>query len=153
MVPLLHAAYDGVRPVIFGHCADGNLHFNVSRPPGWSTADWQETDRINDIVLDAVARYRGSFSAEHELGQLRRNAMLRYKAPLEREVMRKIKQALDPEALMNPARSSTDRAAWSGGQCARCLCATACAVMDRHYQWQNMRTADRPYCTDYLSCV
>ncbi|WP_316149669.1 FAD-binding oxidoreductase [Cupriavidus sp. BIC8F] len=105
VVPLLHAAYDGVRPVIFGHCGDGNLHFNVSRPPGWSTADWQEeTDRINDIVLDAVARYQGSFSAEHGLGQLRRNAMLRYKAPLEREVMRKIKQALDPESLMNPGK-------------------------------------------------
>jgi FAD/FMN-containing dehydrogenase len=71
VLPLLHAAYSGVRPIVYGHLGDGNLHFNVSRPAGWTVDGWQdETERVNKIVLDVVARYNGSFSAEHGLGQL-----------------------------------------------------------------------------------
>ena len=103
--PLLHAAYPGVRPIVYGHLGDGNLHFNVSRPAGMSTPDWQgETDRVNAIVLDVVARMRGSFSAEHGLGQLKNHEMALYKTPLEIEVMRRLKQALDPAGLMNPGK-------------------------------------------------
>ena len=103
VLPLLHAAFAGVRPIVYGHLGDGNLHFNVSRPAGWSTPEWQlETDRLNKIVLDVVARYHGSFSAEHGLGQLKNHEMALYKTPLEIDVMRHIKQALDPQGLMNP---------------------------------------------------
>ena len=103
--PLLHAAYPGVRPIVYGHLGDGNLHFNVSRPAGMSTPDWQgETDRVNAIVLDVVARMQGSFSAEHGLGQLKNHEMALYKTPLEVEVMRRLKQALDPAGLMNPGK-------------------------------------------------
>ena len=103
VLPLLHAAYAGVRPIVYGHLGDGNLHFNVSRPAGWSTPEWQlETDHLNKIVLDVVARYQGSFSAEHGLGQLKNHEMALYKTPLEIDVMRRIKQALDPQGLMNP---------------------------------------------------
>jgi len=77
----------------------------VSRPAGMSTPDWQaETDRVNAIVLDVVARMRGSFSAEHGLGQLKNHEMALYKTPLEIEVMRRLKQALDPAGLMNPGK-------------------------------------------------
>lgn len=103
--PLLHGAYAGVRPIIYGHLGDGNLHFNVSRPPGWSTPDWQaESDRVNALVLDVVARYQGSFSAEHGLGQLKNHEMALYKTPLEIDVMRRVKAALDPQGLMNPGK-------------------------------------------------
>jgi FAD/FMN-containing dehydrogenase len=103
--PLLHAAYTGVRPIVYGHLGDGNLHFNVSRPAGWSTPDWQgESDRVNAIVLDVVARMQGSFSAEHGLGQLKNHEMALYKTPLEIDVMRRVKQALDPQGLMNPGK-------------------------------------------------
>ena len=105
VLPLLHAAYAGVRPVVYGHLGDGNLHFNVSGPAGMSAAEWQaETDRVNVIVLDVVARMRGSFSAEHGLGQLKNHEMALYKTPLEIDVMRRVKNALDPMKLMNPGK-------------------------------------------------
>jgi FAD/FMN-containing dehydrogenase len=105
VLPLLHAAYAGVRPVVYGHLGDGNLHFNVSSPAGMSTPHWQaETDRVNVIVLDVVARMQGSFSAEHGLGQLKNHEMAMYKTPLEIDVMRRVKNALDPKLLMNPGK-------------------------------------------------
>lgn len=103
--PLLHAVYSGVRPIVYGHLGDGNLHFNVSRPAGWTTPEWQlETDCVNAIVLDVVSRYQGSFSAEHGLGQLKNHEMALYKTPLEVALMRRVKQALDPHGLMNPGK-------------------------------------------------
>ncbi|MDB5929430.1 MAG: FAD-binding oxidoreductase [Polaromonas sp.] len=109
VLPLLEAAYEGVRPIVYGHLGDGNLHFNVSRPAGWTTPAWQlETDSVNKVVLDVVARYHGSFSAEHGLGQLKSHEMLLYKAPLEVAVMRRVKQALDPHGLMNPRKLLPD---------------------------------------------
>ncbi len=109
VLPLLQAAYTGVRPIVYGHLGDGNLHFNVSRPAGWTTPNWQfEVDCVNKVVLDVVARYQGSFSAEHGLGQLKNHEMALYKAPLEVAVMRRVKQALDPQGLMNPYKLLPD---------------------------------------------
>jgi FAD/FMN-containing dehydrogenase len=108
VLPQLEAAYPGVRPFVFGHLGDGNLHFNVARPLAWTT-DWLlESDPVNAIVLDAVARYGGSFSAEHGLGQLKRHEMPLYKTPLEIDIMRRIKTALDPRGLMNPGKVLPD---------------------------------------------
>jgi FAD/FMN-containing dehydrogenase len=74
----------------------------------WTT-DWLlESDPVNAIVLDAVARYGGSFSAEHGLGQLKRHEMPLYKTPLEIDIMRRIKTALDPRGLMNPGKVLPD---------------------------------------------
>jgi FAD/FMN-containing dehydrogenase len=99
VLPMLQAAYAGVRPIAYGHLGDGNLHFNVSHPAGWSTPDWQlETARVDQLVLDVVARYHGSFSAEHGLGQLKNHEMALYKAPLEVALMRRVKQALTRKA-------------------------------------------------------
>lgn len=104
VLPKLEQAYPGVRPIIFGHMGDGNLHFNVARPAGW-VGDWLDhSDPVNAIVLDTVARYNGSFSAEHGLGQLKRHELPLYKTPLEIEVMRRVKAALDPHNLMNPGK-------------------------------------------------
>ena len=75
------------------------------RPAGWTTPDWQlQTDRVNKLVLKLVPRYRGSFSTEHGLGQLKHHEMLLYKAPLEVDVMRWVRQALEPQGLMNAGK-------------------------------------------------
>ncbi len=101
----LARAYPGVRMVTFGHLGDGNLHYNVSPPEGTAPdAFAKESAAINRIVHDSVARFGGSISAEHGLGQLKREEIRRYKSPLELELMLKIKRALDPYGIMNPGK-------------------------------------------------
>jgi FAD/FMN-containing dehydrogenase len=94
-----------LRTLVFGHLGDGNLHFNVGAradlPP---SAAFDREAPINDIVYAAVARHGGSVSAEHGLGQLRRALAQRTKAPAEIAMMRAVKQALDPQGLMNPGK-------------------------------------------------
>ena len=101
----LASAHPGVRMVTFGHVGDGNLHYNVSAPDGVAPDVFvKETTAINRIVHDSVARFRGSISAEHGLGQLKREEIRRYKSSLELELMRRIKSALDPNGIMNPGK-------------------------------------------------
>ena len=103
----LEAAYPGVRPVNFGHLGDGNLHYNITRPlDGYTEDDWmtQESEAVNRIVHDCVHRFNGSISAEHGLGQLKREEIKRYKSEIELNLMRSIKAALDPKGIMNPGK-------------------------------------------------
>jgi FAD/FMN-containing dehydrogenase len=101
----LARAHPGVRNVTFGHLGDGNLHYNVSPPGGVAAGELtRQTAAINRIVHDSVARFGGSISAEHGLGQLKREEILRYKSPLELELMRMIKRTLDPLGIMNPGK-------------------------------------------------
>ena len=101
----LERDYRGVRMVSFGHLGDGNLHYNVSAPEGVAPDVFaMHTAEINRIVHDSVARLGGSISAEHGLGQLKREEIRRYKSSLELELMRKIKRTLDPHGIMNPGK-------------------------------------------------
>ncbi|MFM1989029.1 MAG: FAD/FMN-containing dehydrogenase [Pseudomonadota bacterium] len=102
---LLARRFPGVRMVVFGHLGDGNLHYNVSPPIGMDEdAFLAMQPAINETVHDAVAAARGSISAEHGIGVLRRDELLRYKSPVELGLMRAIKQALDPLGIMNPGK-------------------------------------------------
>ncbi|KAF7599716.1 MAG: hydroxyacid dehydrogenase [Candidatus Dactylopiibacterium carminicum] len=102
----LQAAFPGVRIVAFGHAGDGNLHYNASMREGGeaNTALVARTAEVNRIVHDVAASLNGSISAEHGLGQLKREEIRRYKSPLELELMARIKQALDPRGLFNPGK-------------------------------------------------
>ncbi len=101
----LAAAYPGIRMVTFGHLGDGNLHYNVSPPAGQDHETFLANQpRINRIVHDSVHAHGGSISAEHGIGQLKREDNARYKSPVELAAMRAIKQALDPRGLMNPGK-------------------------------------------------
>jgi FAD/FMN-containing dehydrogenase len=101
----LTGAFPGVRIVCFGHLGDGNLHYNQSKPAAQDNATFvAQTDAVNRLVHDLVASLGGSISAEHGLGQLKRDEILRYKSDVEMDLMRKIKQALDPHGLMNPGK-------------------------------------------------
>ncbi|MDF3889048.1 FAD-binding oxidoreductase, partial [Cupriavidus basilensis] len=102
---LIQQAFPGARMVTFGHLGDGNLHYNVSPPAGQShDAFLGNSEAINLIVHDSVHAHRGSISAEHGLGQLKREENRRYKSEVELAMMRAIKQALDPQGLMNPGK-------------------------------------------------
>ncbi|WOP14714.1 FAD-binding oxidoreductase [Ottowia sp. SB7-C50] len=102
----LARAIPGVRLVDFGHLGDGNLHYNVQAPAGADAAAFlrDEEDRINTLVFDAVARHGGSISAEHGIGSLKAAKLPHYKSPVALQMMRAIKQALDPQGIMNPGR-------------------------------------------------
>lgn len=99
-------AYDAdARVVAFGHVGDGNVHFNVSQPRQGSADDFVlHREAIADIVYGIVAKFDGTFSAEHGVGQARRSFLSQYRSPNELKTMRAIKAALDPQGIMNPGK-------------------------------------------------
>jgi len=103
---LLVREIPGVRLVNFGHLGDGNLHYNVQAPEGGDAKAFlrDQEDRVNHLVYEAVAQFGGSFSAEHGVGALKTDKLARYQSPVALGMMRAIKQALDPQNLMNPGR-------------------------------------------------
>ena len=95
----------GIRPVPFGHVGDGNIHFNLSQPEGADReaylARW---DAVNEAVHELVVSMGGSISAEHGIGYMKAAENARFKSAVEMDLMRAVKQALDPDGLMNPGK-------------------------------------------------
>jgi FAD/FMN-containing dehydrogenase len=101
----VEAAFPDVRPVIFGHLGDGNLHYNFSSARGADQgAFWETQSRINAIVHQKVRAFGGTISAEHGLGVLRRDEVHAHRSPVERRLMSSVKHALDPQGIMNPGK-------------------------------------------------
>ncbi|MET0970796.1 MAG: FAD-binding oxidoreductase [Tardiphaga sp.] len=101
------AAFPGAHVLFAGHIGDGNIHAIVVFPRAMFTlSDESEAaaTRVNDIVHDATAALGGSISAEHGIGQMHVRRLPRYAAAVELDLMRSIKQALDPKWLMNPGK-------------------------------------------------
>ncbi|MFD2262468.1 FAD-binding oxidoreductase [Lacibacterium aquatile] len=99
------ALMPGIRPVSFGHVGDGNIHFNLSQPTEMDKQVF--LDRWAEVaheVHEIVHRFGGSFSAEHGIGQLKVGDLEYYKSPVELEIMRRVKRALDPKNLLNPGK-------------------------------------------------
>jgi FAD/FMN-containing dehydrogenase len=102
---LLEAAFPGCQLVCFGHLGDGNLHYNVAPAEGAShDAFLLHQEAINRLVHDSVDSFAGSISAEHGIGALKRDELVRYKDAVELNMMRAIKSALDPLGIMNPGK-------------------------------------------------
>jgi FAD/FMN-containing dehydrogenase len=88
----------GVRPNIFGHLGDGNLHYNVLLKPGVDGSD------VSRIIHDLVVEFDGSISAEHGIGQYRVEELRRLRSRDEQDFCRTLKWAIDPENSLNPGK-------------------------------------------------
>ena len=95
----------GSRPLPFGHLGDGNIHFNISQP---LEADKQaflgRWEEMNELIHGIVLDYGGTISAEHGIGQMKRDLMLGIKSEVEMDLMRRMKTAFDPNGIMNPGK-------------------------------------------------
>lgn len=93
------------RIVAFGHVGDGNLHFNISQPLGMDAAAFLGmASDLSDIVYETVAEFAGSISAEHGIGQSKKELLRQYRSPVEIDMMRAVKKAIDPKNLFNPGK-------------------------------------------------
>ena len=101
----IQGACPGVRVVAFGHLGDGNVHYNLSQPEeGDRAAFLAEWGRLTRIVHDLAVAHGGSISAEHGIGQLKREELARVRSPVEIGLMRTLKAALDPAGIFNPGK-------------------------------------------------
>jgi FAD/FMN-containing dehydrogenase len=99
------ALIPGCRPFPFGHIGDGNIHLNISQPPGMDKqaflARWAD---MNAVIHAIVVELGGTISAEHGIGRLKRDLLPGVKSATELATMRTIKAALDPNGIMNPGK-------------------------------------------------
>ena len=101
----VQSRFPGVQHIIFGHLGDGNLHYNIARGARRSEEELLALqDQVYQVVHDNVFRFGGSISAEHGVGQLKRDVLPNYKDPVEMALMARIKAALDPLGIMNPGK-------------------------------------------------
>jgi FAD/FMN-containing dehydrogenase len=105
-IPEVEAAWPGTQVVAFGHLGDGNVHFHVIAPGIKDAESWfsKEGRRISTQVYDLVTAWGGSISAEHGIGQLKRDELARLGDPVTLAMMASVKQALDPAGLLNPGK-------------------------------------------------
>jgi FAD/FMN-containing dehydrogenase len=98
-------AWPGTRVVAFGHVGDGNIHFNLSQPPEQAPKTFlAQRESLATVVYDCVTELGGSISAEHGIGQARREHLRQYRSETELTLMATLKQALDPDGLFNPGK-------------------------------------------------
>lgn len=99
------AVLPAARICAFGHMGDGNIHYNISQPIGADKTEfigrWRE---MNAIVHGIVHAHGGSISAEHGIGQLKRDELAAIRTDIEMDLMRRIKHAFDPAGIMNPGK-------------------------------------------------
>ncbi|WP_142415783.1 FAD-binding oxidoreductase [Bartonella massiliensis] len=95
----------GARVVCFGHMGDGNLHYNITQPIGADPKVFLKLwSKMNHHIHRLVMDYQGAFSAEHGIGQLKREELRSFKSPVALDIMQGIKKTLDPLGIMNPGK-------------------------------------------------
>lgn len=105
-VPQVEQRFPDTKAVAFGHLGDGNVHFHVLAPGGAERGVWERNEgkEISAFVYDLVTEWGGSISAEHGIGQIKRDELTRLGDPVANAMMRSVKQALDPLGILNPGK-------------------------------------------------
>jgi len=102
----LAAAFPGVRALSFGHLGDGNVHHHVQPPIGVDSATWlaEHGAAVSRLVYSHVLELGGSISAEHGIGQMKRDILAELDSPARLSALRGVKAGLDPAGLLNPGK-------------------------------------------------
>ena len=102
----LDAAFPGTRALSFGHLGDGNIHHHIQPPVGADGADWIAThgEATSRLIYAHVIELGGSISAEHGIGQMKRDILAELDSPARLSALRAIKSGLDPAGLFNPGK-------------------------------------------------
>ncbi len=102
----LGAAFPGARAICFGHLGDGNIHHHIQPPLGVDGAAWiaEHGDAVSELVYRHVIELGGSLSAEHGIGQMKRDLLYRLSDPARIAMLRGVKAGLDPAGIMNPGK-------------------------------------------------
>ncbi|MBA4162417.1 MAG: hydroxyacid dehydrogenase [Novosphingobium sp.] len=105
-IPTIEAEFPGCKAFGFGHLGDGNVHFHVTAPANAVRGEWEldQGKMASRRVHDLVTQWHGTISAEHGIGQMKREELARLGDPVALKIMAQIKAALDPQGLMNPGK-------------------------------------------------
>lgn len=105
-IPAIEDAFPGTRGIAFGHLGDGNVHFHIIAPEGAVPGQWEDGEgkQISARVYDLVTEWGGSISAEHGIGQMKIAELERLNDPVALSIMRSVKNALDPQGILNPGK-------------------------------------------------
>lgn len=102
---VVEAICPGSRPIVFGHFGDGNIHYNVSQPLEMEKQAYLDLwEPMNEAIHTLVTDFGGSISAEHGIGRMKREALSRFRSPVELDLMRQLKQTFDPNGILNPGK-------------------------------------------------
>ena len=102
----LGAAFPGARALSFGHLGDGNVHHHVQPPPDVDGAAWiaEHGTNVSRLVYAHVIELGGSISAEHGIGQMKRDILAELDSPARLAALRGVKHGLDPAGIFNPGK-------------------------------------------------
>ncbi len=102
---LVRREYPDFEIIWFGHIGDGNLHLNILKPSALSKEEFfQRCEQVNTLVFETVAEFRGTISAEHGVGLLKKDYLSYTRSAAEIAYLKAIKRAFDPNNVMNPGK-------------------------------------------------
>ena len=95
---ILKERFPSVRILTFGHIGDSNVHYIAS------TGKKEDKEKIYDIIYKLTGEHQGSVSAEHGIGKIKRPYLQNSRNDVEINLMRQLKNSLDPKGILNPNR-------------------------------------------------
>lgn len=105
MTALLTSKYQGFHIALFGHIGDGNLHLNIVKPKDLSDAEFfTQCKKVDPEMFTLIQKFKGSISAEHGIGLLKKDYLNFSRSESEIDTMRAIKLAFDPKGILNPGK-------------------------------------------------
>jgi FAD/FMN-containing dehydrogenase len=101
----LSTQYPSLKPYIFGHVGDGNLHINLLKPESMPRDEFNVLcAQADENLFQWVQKFQGSVSAEHGIGLLKKHMLPYSRTPVELALMRDLKRTFDPAGLLNPGK-------------------------------------------------